>query len=46
MVAVPAAEHVAGLVVTKGVAGVGSWADIENEVDGAELQLPADAVTV
>jgi len=46
MEAVPAAEQLAGVVETIGVADVGSCADIENEVDGAELQLPADAVTV
>ena len=46
IVDVPATEHVGAVVVIVGTAGVGNIVAIENELDGADEQLPFDEVTV
>jgi hypothetical protein len=46
MVAVPAAEQLAGVVLTVGVTGVGSIPAILNEVLEADVQLLFFAVTI
>ena len=46
IVAVPAAEHVAAITLTVGVAGAASLASITNDDDAAEAHPLAVAVSV